>query len=197
MHPEFTNAIIGARMVIKMSPAEAKKAVETAIDKLGEKASLQDIIIQVLTDRQALAAQVARANEIFAASVNAGAGSDPAKIDSTVILPSDLAMQRAVGAPRMPAGGVGGSQSNTGFNPTSGQAATLKMLTTFKSFTSQYPTGFAGKAEGQTFVNGLGFAIVQSGPIKWRLYTPNKVLVSVYDNEQEACDAIFKTYFSR
>lgn len=200
-HPEFSNAIIGLKMVIRMSNADAKKMVETAIDKLGEKATLTDIINQVLLDRQALAATVARANEQFAASVNAGAAANPDAVASVTITPSQIGLRNSTGAPRLPAGPLSSPLAEIvqpfNFNPSEGEIAAYKMLTTFRTHVVKYPVGNGGQAEGVMYVNPANYAIVQSGPSKWRLFNPAKALMSVWDNEQEACDAIFKHYFKR
>jgi hypothetical protein len=200
-HPEFSNAIIGLKMVIRMSNADAKKMVETAIDKLGEKATLTDIINQVLLDRQALAATVARANEQFAASVNAGAAANPDAVANVTITPSQIGLRNSTGAPRLPAGPLSNPNAEIvqpfNFNPSQGEIAAYKMLTTFRTHIVKYPVGNGGQAEGVMYVNPANYSIVQSGPSKWRLFNPAKALMSVWDNEQEACDAIFKHYFKR
>ena len=200
-HPEFSNAIIGLKMVIRMSNADAKKMVETAIDKLGEKATLTDIINQVLLDRQALAATVARANEQFAASVNAGAAANPDAVANVTITPSQIGLRNSTGAPRLPAGPLSSPLAEIvqpfNFNPSQGEIAAYKMLTTFRTHIVKYPVGNGGQAEGVMYVNPANYSIVQSGPSKWRLFNPAKALMSVWDNEQEACDAIFKHYFKR
>jgi GNAT superfamily N-acetyltransferase len=200
-HPEFSNAIIGLKMVIRMSNADAKKMVETAIDKLGEKATLTDIINQVLLDRQALAATVARANEQFAASVNAGAAANPDAVANVTITPSQIGLRNSTGAPRLPAGPLSNPNAEIvqpfNFNPSQGEIAAYKMLTTFRTHIVKYPVGNGGQADGVMYVNPANYSIVQSGPSKWRLFNPAKALMSVWDNEQEACDAIFKHYFKR
>lgn len=200
-HPEFSNAIIGLKMVIRMSNADAKKMVETAIDKLGEKATLTDIINQVLLDRQALAATVARANEQFAASVNAGAAANPDAVANVTITPSQIGLRNSTGAPRLPAGPLSSPLAEIvqpfNFNPSQGEIAAYKMLTTFRTHIVKYPVGNGGQADGVMYVNPANYSIVQSGPSKWRLFNPAKALMSVWDNEQEACDAIFKHYFKR
>lgn len=200
-HPEFSNAIIGLKMVIRMSNADAKKMVETAIDKLGDKATLEDIVKQVLLDRQALAATVARANEQFAASVNAGAAANPDAVANVTITPSQIGLRNSTGAPRLPAGPLSSPIAEIvqplNFNPSQGEIAAYKMLTTFRTHVVKYPVGNGGQAEGVMYVNPANYAIVQSGPSKWRLFNPAKALMSVWDNEQEACDAIFKHYFKR
>lgn len=201
LHPDFSGAIIGLKMVIKMSNADAKKMVETAIDKLGDKATLEDIVKQVLLDRQALAATVARANEQFAASVNAGAAANPDAVANVTITPSQIGLRNSTGAPRLPAGPLSSPLAEIvqpfNFNPSQGEIAAYKMLTTFRTHTVKYPVGNGGQAEGVMYVNPANYSIVQSGPSKWRLFNPAKALMSVWDNEQEACDAIFKHYFKR
>jgi GNAT superfamily N-acetyltransferase len=200
-HPEFSNAIIGLKMVIKISNADAKKMVETAIDKLGDKATLVDIVKQVIMDRQALAALVSKANEQFAASVNAGAAANPDAVANVTITPSQIGLRNSTGAPRLPAGPLSNPNAEIvqpfNFNPSQGEIAAYKMLTTFRTHIVKYPVGNGGQADGVMYVNPANYSIVQSGPSKWRLFNPAKALMSVWDNEQEACDAIFKHYFKR
>ncbi len=200
LHPEFSNAVMGVRMSIKMTTADAKKMVETAIDRLGPNATLQDIIKQVLMDRQALAAEVAKANEQFAAAANAGAGADTDAVAQVTIMPSAIALKNTTGAPRLPVGGRSSPNAEIGFpnnfNPSAGDIAMYKMLTRFRQYANKYAVG-SGQAEGTIYVNAANYAIVQSGPSKWRLFNPAKALMSVWDNEQQACDAIFKHYFKR
>lgn len=201
LHPEFSNAIMGVRMVVKMSTADAKKMVEKVVEKLGDKATLVDIIKQVLLDRQALAAEVAKANEQFAAAANAGAGANPDAIAQVVITPSAIGLKNSTGAPRLPAGRLSSPNAEIGFpnnfNPSAGDIAMYKMLSTFRTHTNKYAVGNGGQADGNIYVNAANYAIVQTGPSKWRLFSPAKTLMSVWDNEQQACDAIFKHYFKR
>jgi hypothetical protein len=201
LHPDFSNAIMGVRMVVKMSTADAKKMVETAIDRLGNKATLADIIKQVLLDRQALAAEVAKANEQFAAAANAGAGANPDAIAQVVITPSAIGLRNTIGAPRLHSGSRSMPNAEVGFpnnfNPSAGDIAMYKMLSTFRTHANKYPVGNGGQSDGTIYVNAANYAIVQSGPSKWRLFSPAKILMSVWDNEQQACDAIFKHYFKR
>jgi hypothetical protein len=200
LHPEFSNAVMGVRMSIKMTTADAKKMVETAIDRLGPNSTLQDIIKQVLLDRQALAAEVAKANELFAAAANAGAGANPDAVAQVTITPSTIGLKNTTGAPRLPAGRLSNPNAEIGFpnnfNPSAGEIAMYKMLTTFRQHANKYAVG-SGQTEGVIYVNAANYAIVQSGPSKWRLFNPAKALMSVWDNEQQACDAIFKHYFKR
>jgi len=201
LHPEFNNAIMGVRMVVKMSTADAKKMVEKVVEKLGDKATLVDIIKQVLLDRQALAAEVAKANEQFAAAANAGAGANPDAVARVVITPSAIGLRNSTGAPRLPAGRLSSPNAEIGFpnnfNPSAGDIAMYKMLSTFRTHANKYAVGNGGQADGDIYVNAANYAIVQTGPSKWRLFSPAKILMSVWDNEQQACDAIFKHYFKR
>lgn len=201
LHPEFSNAIMGVRMVVKMTTADAKKMVEKVVEKLGDKATLVDIIKQVLLDRQALAAEVAKANEQFAAAANAGAGANPDAIAQVVITPSAIGLRNSTGAPRLPAGRLSSPNAEIGFpnnfNPSAGEIAMYKMLSTFRTHANKYAVGNGGQADGDIYVNAANYAIVQTGPSKWRLFSPAKILMSVWDNEQQACDAIFKHYFKR
>ena len=201
LHPEFSNAIMGVRMVVKMTTADAKKMVEKVVEKLGDKATLVDIIKQVLLDRQALAAEVAKANEQFAAAANAGAGANPDAVAQVVITPSAIGLRNSTGAPRLPAGRLSSPNAEIGFpnnfNPSAGEIAMYKMLSTFRTHANKYAVGNGGQADGDIYVNAANYAIVQTGPSKWRLFSPAKILMSVWDNEQQACDAIFKHYFKR
>ena len=201
LHPEFSNAIMGVRMVVKMTTADAKKMVEKVVEKLGDKATLVDIIKQVLLDRQALAAEVAKANEQFAAAANAGAGANPDAVAQVVITPSAIGLRNSTGAPRLPAGRLSSPNAEIGFpnnfNPSAGDIAMYKMLSTFRTHANKYAVGNGGQADGDIYVNAANYAIVQTGPSKWRLFSPAKILMSVWDNEQQACDAIFKHYFKR
>ena len=201
LHPEFSNAIMGVRMVVKMTTADAKKMVEKVVEKLGDKATLVDIIKQVLLDRQALAAEVAKANEQFAAAANAGAGANPDAVAQVVITPSAIGLRNSTGAPRLPVGSHSNPNAEIGFpnnfNPSAGEIAMYKMLSTFRTHANKYAVGNGGQADGDIYVNAANYAIVQTGPSKWRLFSPAKILMSVWDNEQQACDAIFKHYFKR
>jgi GNAT superfamily N-acetyltransferase len=201
LHPEFNNAIMGVRMVVKMSTSDAKKMVEKVVEKLGDKATLTDIIKQVLLDRQALAAEVAKANEQFAAAANAGAGANPDAVAQVVITPSAIGLRNTIGAPRLHSGSRSSPNVEAGFpsnfNPSAGDIAMYKMLSTFRTHANKYSVGNGGQAEGTIYVNAANYAIVQTGPSKWRLFNPAKALMSVWDNEQQACDAIFKHYFKR
>lgn len=201
LHPEFSNAIMGVKMVVKMTTADAKKMVEKVVEKLGDKATLVDIIKQVLLDRQALAAEVAKANEQFAATANAGAGANPDAVAQVVITPSAIGLRNSTGAPRLPAGRLSSPNAEIGFpnnfNPSAGDIAMYKMLSTFRTHANKYAVGNGGQADGNIYVNAANYAIVQTGPSKWRLFSPAKALMSVWDNEQQACDAIFKHYFKR
>jgi hypothetical protein len=198
LHPEYSNAVVGVKMSVKMSTADARRLVESAINKLGEKAQLADIIKQVLLDRQAIAAEVARANELFVEAANNGAGGNEGRINQTVITPTNAGLPSE--ARTIPEHNIDPDQpskpaTRSSWKPSASQLAAFDALTRFNTYATKYTTGNGNSAVGATYVNGMNYTIRQSGPSSWRVYNPAAGLMAVTPSEQEAVDAIINHHF--
>jgi hypothetical protein len=197
---------------LRIQPALAKELVTNAVMALGNKATVQEIVTHALSANQVLAAQVASANQIFVATVNQSTSQpNPSGIQQVVIIPSLAGLNAAVNAvvpkPPVMSGGLGyptgyvagptQNQIKPKWAPLPQQLQALNQLIRFNYYQNfiNLPNGQTGV--GVTLVNPLGYTIMQTSPSKFRVFAPNKMLISVADNEQQACDDLAKHYFKR
>ena len=206
VHPHFNACVVGLGK-LRIPQALAKELVTNAVNALGSKATIAEIVAHALHANQVTAAQVAHANQVFVATVNQSSGQpNPSGISQVVVLPSLAGLNAACRAviPKPPTiAGLGWppnsppSRPSPPWIPTAESLARFNRLVRFNRYSNkiQLPNGAEGV--GITLVNDIGYTIMQTSPSKFRLFAPNKMLISVADNEQQACDDLLKHHFKR
>lgn len=208
-HPNFNACVVGLNK-LRIPRPYAKELVTAAVSALGRDAKIEDIIQHCLHANQVMAAQIATANQIHVATVNSTSGApNPAGIAQVVIMPSNAGLNTAAGGvvPRPPSMGLGypnfipsapvQTTTKAMWTPSADQLSVFNTLIRFDQYMSKIKLPNGGEGVGVTLVNPLGYTIQQTGPSRFRVYGPNKALVSVADNEQQACDDIFRAHFKR
>ena len=208
-HPNFNACVVGLNK-LRIPRPYAKELVTAAVSALGRDAKIEDIIQHCLHANQVMAAQIATANQIHVATVNNTSGApNPSGVAQVVVMPSNAGLNNASGSvvPRPPAMGLGYPNSipsapvqtatKSMWTPSSDQLVVMNTLIRFNQYMSKIKLPNGGEGVGVTLVNALGYTIQQTGPSRFRVYGMNKALVSVTDNEQQACDDIFRAHFKR
>jgi len=209
VHPNFNACIVGLSKLRIPRPL-AKELVTAAVTALGKDAKIEDIISHCLHANQVMAAQIATANQIHVATVNSTSGApNPAGVAQVVIMPSNSGLNTAAGSvvPRPPSMGLGypnfipsapvQTATKAMWTPSADQLMVYNVLIRFDQYMSKIKLPNGAEGTGVTLVNAYGYTIQQTGPSRFRVFGPNKALVSVTDNEQQACDEIFRAHFKR
>ena len=209
VHPNFNACIVGLSKLRIPRPL-AKELVTAAVTALGKDAKIEDIIGHCLHANQVMAAQIATANQIHVATVNSTSGApNPAGVAQVVIMPSNSGLNTAAGSvvPRPPSMGLGypnfipsapvQTATKAMWTPSADQLMVYNILIRFDQYMSKIKLPNGAEGTGVTLVNAYGYTIQQTGPSRFRVFGPNKALVSVTDNEQQACDDIFRAHFKR
>ena len=169
-------------------------AIQSGIDP----SDIQAIMKFVLTKGQVRSVYTSDSNIAHAATVNATGNVIPPSTPTVTIAPTNTGVQNATGATMpspKPTTAPVGQTAKPVLN--SQQLATVQALSTFIPHSSQIALPNGRKMAGITYKNGSGYMIVQSGIGKWRVYNPAASLISVVDDEQDACNAILKDFYKR
>jgi len=210
VHPQFNACVVGLSK-LRIPQALAKELVTNAVNALGSKAGVAEIVAHALHANQVTAAQIAHANQVFVATANQTTGQpNPNGIHQVVVLPSLAGLNAACGAvvPRPPTiAGLGWppnsipspvqNASKPIWVPTAESLERFNRLIRFNRYSNKVKLPNGAEGIGTTLVNDLGYTIMQTSPSKFRLFAPNKMLISVADNEQQACDDLLKHHFKK
>jgi hypothetical protein len=210
VHPQFNACVVGLSK-LRIPQALAKELVTNAVNALGSKAGVAEIVAHALHANQVTAAQIAHANQVFVATANQTTGQpNPNGIHQVVVLPSLAGLNAACGAvvPRPPTiAGLGWPPNSIPspvqnatkpiWVPTAESLERFNRLIRFNRYSNKVKLPNGAEGIGTTLVNDLGYTIMQTSPSKFRLFAPNKMLISVADNEQQACDDLLKHHFKK
>jgi hypothetical protein len=210
VHPQFNACVVGLSK-LRIPQALAKELVTNAVNALGSKAGVAEIVAHALHANQVTAAQIAHANQVFVATANQTTSQpNPNGIHQVVVLPSLAGLNAACGAvvPRPPTiAGLGGPPNSIPspvqnatkpiWVPTAESLERFNRLIRFNRYSNKVKLPNGAEGIGTTLVNDLGYTIMQTSPSKFRLFAPNKMLISVADNEQQACDDLLKHHFKK
>lgn len=181
-------------MVKKDIDVYLPSAISAGVDP----SDIQALMRFVLTKGQVRAVYTSNSNIAHVATVNATGGAQAPATPTVTIVPTPTAVQNATGA-TLPSDRPKYAPISNTLKPVLNdqQLQTIRGLATFTPHSSKIALPNGMTAKGVTYKNGAGYMIVQSGISKWRVYNPASSLISVVDDEQDACNAILKDFYKR